>query len=381
MRRVIEDTFQPRRGARTIPREHMGLAYVMYAPIGPDGKIPDDQREDWFKQLEEEFKWPQGYEHAYERWRDALMLDSSFAVEGTLASRLFVGHGEASPTDVGLTFHHTWGVPVIPGSALKGLLSHYIQASYGPSDQRAHPSDAAHAEPERAAWQGVTWDGSKIKHGPGEAYRVIFGAPDAMSDDDYEGSEAAQGHVIFHDAWILPEGEPFVRDIVTPHQRSYYQSSGAQPPTDHDDPNPVGFLNVRPGCRFLIAVSGPPEWAKLALELLQEALTSWGVGAKTTSGYGRFKSNDWRKLKLGIARAKQSELVQEIADWFKAPSTEALSARDRMDSFDTTWTTRIDAEADSEPLKVAIWESVKAAIPKNKKTQDWLSGWSSKLKP
>jgi CRISPR-associated protein Cmr6 len=60
-------------------------------------------------------------------------------VEVELLSRLLVGHGTQSPTEVGLTTHRTWGVPVVPGTALKGLLSHYVDAVYGPRDPKLHP--------------------------------------------------------------------------------------------------------------------------------------------------------------------------------------------------------------------------------------------------
>src|SRR4029077_6170103 len=40
---------------------------------------------------------------------------------------------------------------------------------------------------------------------------------------------------------------------------------------------------------YLIAVSGPEDWADAAMEILTEALAQDGIGAKTASGYGRMK--------------------------------------------------------------------------------------------
>jgi hypothetical protein len=55
---------------------------------------------------------------------------------------------------------------------------------------------------------------------------------------------------------------------------------------------PVSFLSARPGAQFLIALSGPPGWPELAQHLLLEALALWGVGGKTSSGYGRMVRHD-----------------------------------------------------------------------------------------
>ncbi len=39
----------------------------------------------------------------------------------TLVDRLVVGLGHNTVLETGLTLHHTWGLPMLPGSALKGL--------------------------------------------------------------------------------------------------------------------------------------------------------------------------------------------------------------------------------------------------------------------
>jgi CRISPR-associated protein Cmr6 len=49
----------------------------------------------------------------------------------------------------------------------------------------------------------------------------------------------------------------------------------------------VAFLTVRPGQRLLFALSGPADWTELAERLLRDALEKWGVGGKTSTGYGR----------------------------------------------------------------------------------------------
>ena len=114
----------------------------------------------------------------------------------------------------------------------------------------------------------------------GEAYhRLLFGT----TDDS--------GCITFHDAWILPETpKPLRMDVMTPHHPNWLDGSIA--PNDFDSPTPVPFLSVAGSFRVAVAWQGPEHaeakrWAKLACSLLKQALAEWGIGSKTTSGYGR----------------------------------------------------------------------------------------------
>jgi len=288
--------------------DHPALAYDAWAPVGQDGKLPDGDRDPWLDSIEG-LRAPDDYRHAFDRWRatfDQERGDRTFELE--LAGRLLVGHGNASATDVGLTLHHTWGVPILPGSAIKGILAHYVEATYGPSDPSRPIWEQSGNERERANFQGVTWKCKKsrrIQRGPGPMFSALFGAPDAEEDDRARAqgldAGATAGSVVFHDALYVPEsamvdlpngsrGErPLAADVLTVHHRDYYDSSGESPPNDFDRPNPVAFLTVRPGARLLFALSGPADWTALAEELLVAALQEWGAGGKTATGYGRFE--------------------------------------------------------------------------------------------
>jgi CRISPR-associated protein Cmr6 len=111
---------------------------------------------------------------------------------------------------------------------------------------------------------------------------------------DGEEGAARRGCVEFHDALYVPGSaghKPFARDVLTVHQKRYYDSreDSKEWPSDWDSPNPVGFLTVRPGTRFLLVLTGPGEWTGLAMTLLLEALAAWGIGGKTSTGYGRLR--------------------------------------------------------------------------------------------
>ncbi len=311
MRQVLRDSI-----GREVP-DHLGLAYDAWAPTEvADGKVSDDSRRPWLEKLAELAVSPD-YARSFERWKASFSATGDRLAELTLASRLLIGHGNASAIDVGLTVHHTWGVPVIPGSALKGLVAHYVDAIYGPTDASKKPWEQQGDERVRADYQGVTWNHRRIERGPGVVYRALFGAPDAredatMRENGFEAGAAA-GLVTFHDALYIPgslaDNKPFSADVLTVHQKGYYDSSGQSAPNDYDSPNPVAFLTVRPKCRLLLALSGPSEWTELAAQLLADALKNWGVGGKTAAGYGIGTVGAWK-----APEPRRSKAEQAIAD-------------------------------------------------------------------
>jgi CRISPR-associated protein Cmr6 len=302
-------------------------------------KIDEQARGLWLQALEDA-RLPDDYTWAYERWERALVNDAETVwAFGCLDSRLLVGHGNATPADVGLTVQRTWGTPLIPGSALKGLLAHYVPVRYG-------PDTAAPDALERMPYRGVRWDERRPVAGPGSVFRALFGAPDVG-----ENERGSQGALVFQDAWILPAGlgrtpvTPFAQDVLTVHQRGYYGQNageGAGPrvwPNDYESPVPVSFLGVRPGVEFLFAISGDREWATFAMALLKAALANWGVGGKTTSGYGRFtfEHNHPRELQL-TQRARAAQAQRALEERLAAPP-------------DRRWRELVDEHSDADVLE------------------------------
>ncbi len=85
------------------------------------------------------------YRRAFDRWREGL---TGIKAEANLPTpphtRLIVGLGNKGVIEAGLRLHHTYGVPLIPGSALKGLASHYCHEIYGASNELYHRNQDYH---------------------------------------------------------------------------------------------------------------------------------------------------------------------------------------------------------------------------------------------
>lgn len=238
----------------TIGAQHVGLLLNRYLPQHDDTHSGAKELYNKAQQT----PVPPVYREAYERWRQCLQQAGNTRLfVATAVSPIAVGLGNESVLEVGLTIHHTYGVPVIPGSALKGLC--------------------------RRGALRLMQEG-KVSE---KQFQVLFGYTSEKDD-------ASAGYITFWDAWYDPdsaEGKPFHRDVVTVHHPDYYSSRGKSGfPTDFDDPNPVPFLVVRPAARFLFALSAPDnEWGAFAENLMKWCIQHLGVGAKTNSGYGFFR--------------------------------------------------------------------------------------------
>ncbi|MBQ6971867.1 MAG: type III-B CRISPR module RAMP protein Cmr6 [Synergistaceae bacterium] len=198
------------------------------------------------------------YSQAFRMRHDAL---AAAAAPGyfTTIQPLVVGLGNSNVIESGLALNPVYGMPVLPGSSLKGITAHYCSEIFGLDDPDYRgPNPDAPLEP------------------AGRIYEALFGkiAPE---------KEQEAGLLRFYDAWIMPESvsECFVTDVMTPHHGS-----------DFADPTPINFMTVSGkfelwiGCGNLEADRG---WVDFAFSLTEAALSSYGIGGKIRSGYGKME--------------------------------------------------------------------------------------------
>jgi len=248
-----------------LPRESEASEDLRHRHVENTAKIAGEFRRLIGLGTNEEFE--QFYEAAFNRWRKALAATGARGFRARTSGKLIVGLGADSVLETSITLHRTYGVPYIPGSALKGLAS-----SFGYQLQ----SDA---------WYREFKEGKTLR---GEAQQLLFG------DQEKEGA------IIFYDALPQPREWGLYPDVITPHHPGYYQmGEGSSLPTDCDEPRPVPFLAAGGTFCFFVGLS-PTSKANLGkeeqealldltTELLKAALRKEGVGAKSSSGYGRFE--------------------------------------------------------------------------------------------
>jgi CRISPR-associated protein Cmr6 len=205
-------------------------------------KFMDQENPDW-KAVTQPRLDEGAYRLAYQRWEQHWTQEATgrIVAKGRLAGRLAMGLGCESVLEVGIRLNHSYGTPVIPGSAIKGVL-------------RARIEDVALQE-------------------------FLFGNQNSI------------GFTTFQDAWWIPESRPpLALDVMTVHHQYYYAKRGA--PTDFDNPNPVQFLSVRGSFLFVAEFLGNDDsgrWKSYVEGLLKDTLEKEGIGGKRSAGYGRFQ--------------------------------------------------------------------------------------------
>lgn len=253
--------------------------------------------------------------------------------------RLVIGLGLPSPFETGITLHHVYGIPAIPGSALKGLarawrlrsiaetlgipqlephhvaewkrqdlgvtpllrLEELLSAAVPRSvaDDNAHKVKEARFNACHESLQKVFQEGKAAKQLTEWGYVPPEPKLPKMEDlvADYVetfsrvfGSFSAGGEVIFLDA--LPASLAVNKksllelDVMNPHYGKYYQEKEA--PADSLAPVPVPFLAVRKDAQFKVRVlSKEDSLLEEAYGWLTCALDELGIGAKTRAGYGQ----------------------------------------------------------------------------------------------
>lgn len=268
--------------------------------------VQDESRRDLIKEVAERLPEPSVYPTLFTRWQQMLTEEYHAQTRRVrVKGRMIVGLGNESTLETSICLHRTYGMPYIPGSALKGLAASY-----------------AHQRLDKDWQKGGTF------------HNIVFG-----------NTEDA-GHITFLDAWYVPasgfHSQALHPDVITVHHEQYYQNTG-KAPSDSDDPNPVSFLSAT-GI-YLLALAAPAfqqsttRWIDLTFQILANALTEFGIGAKTSSGYGRMEFLDppirpldpERKIaeeyKSRLDKLKASDVAGQIGEyhrkWQQLTSVEA----------------------------------------------------------
>jgi CRISPR-associated protein Cmr6 len=244
---------------------------------------------------------PEMLEYARYRWQETLerVNPKTEFFCAKLSKRAAIGLANASPWEnSGWAFHHAYGVPMIPGDSLKGLMRHYLEEELRNQEGEDLLKGLGFSQEDAAKYSQALSPKSAQQLSAQGLANLLFGKP---------GSDGAEGLLAVFDAWPeAPDGGGgwFALDVVTSHHNTYYSSKPGESTqaSDHDKPNPVHFLTLRPGLVFQIALSctgvgraQSKELQEAALtmgkSLLLKALGDWGIGAKTGTGYGRMKES------------------------------------------------------------------------------------------
>ncbi len=270
------------------------------------------------------------------RQRAVAALVGACSWKGLALSPLLVGTGQPHPVENGFSFGDPYGLPLLPGSSIKGVVRRAAEelALSGSAACRggwtlprvwiAFGFDA------NAGWfrQGGAASAARDDEALATAYRNHIAAleeeelreaapllePHAAAAGqplrtfllDLPNRPAAlraihtRGMLVFLDAFVSPPAAGMGVDVLTPHHRTWYTEDQVPDfgPHDAESPTPVRFLVLPANSRLELHVhvgSSPVLGAEVAEAIVsalpvavEHAATEIGFGAKTNAGYGRF---------------------------------------------------------------------------------------------
>jgi CRISPR-associated protein Cmr6 len=213
------------------------------------------------------------------------------------------GLGNEHPLENGFAFLNPYGLPYLPGSGVKGVLRQAARelasgewgGRQGWSQDPQYPLQS----------EGKPVLDSRQARVELSAIDVLFGRETPSGESDH-----VRGALAFWDVIPQIEGDSLMVEIMTPHQGHYYQWKKDQrgneievSPHESGQPNPISFLTVPPGSRFVFHVQCDvghlrrlaPEtgvdgrWQTLLDAAFRHAFDWLGFGAKTAVGYGQMQ--------------------------------------------------------------------------------------------
>lgn len=213
----------------------------------------------------------------------------------TLYPGLLTGSGYSHDTKakgdfkIGFFFDHTTGLPVVPGSSVKGVLRNIFELDV--NGQGNNYTGEKSTEAVRFFFGQSLYAGTKLANENKDIITTIINDINPAYLEEIKrqifGGVARKGSDIFFDSVIATnKGNFLANDYITPHLEAL------------KNPQPLQFLKVLPeiifNFRFYLTDTG---WPKPVKQLLfRYILLTNGVGAKTNVGYGQFTEAEIRQV-------------------------------------------------------------------------------------
>ncbi|GBC78026.1 hypothetical protein HRbin08_01512 [bacterium HR08] len=228
----------------------------------------------------------------------------------------------------------------LPASAWLALQVDFelLTPSYSKDDRAFHlldnpvRKDRVFGVPFMAAssWKGMLRWACRMQAGLREHLEKHGGKMDGWRDPDWilhlfgnekgEGEEFNRGALVFYPTWFDKIGF----EVINPHSRE--RRAGTMP---------IYYEVVPPGAKGTLSLlyapwpgmkpaAEPKEVLQKLLEAIETLLTTYGISAKRTVGWGTAKILKWRafhKMHKSVERDDRDALWQEVETWLSGGGT------------------------------------------------------------
>ena len=269
---------------------------------------------------------------------------ASLRLDALATAPFTTGLGNEHPLENGFAFLNPYGLPYLPGSGIKGVLRQAARElasgdwgeAHGWSNAKTIPLMQGESDKRRAVLDKNKQPVMLT------LLDVLFGRESTNGETDH-----LRGALSFWDVIPQIKGDSLAVEIMTPHQRHYYQGkahAGSATPHDSGAPNPITFLTVPPGSGFAFHVvcdsahlarhapelAAGERWKTLLTHAFEHAFKWLGFGAKTAVGYGAMGEDPEAKTRKEKAEAdalKQKLNAQAAQE--RQAALESMSPADR----------------------------------------------------
>ena len=199
---------------------------------------------------------------------------------------LLIGSGYSHSTkavgdsSIGFYFDHTTGLPVIPGSSVKGVLRSLFELDIKEKKEFTGPKSLK-------AIQFIIQEILNYEKNNLDLQNILQELDEkklSLIKQEIFGAQDDEGKDMFFDAVIDFEntrsGKFMGSDFITPHQPKLLKN-----------PTPIQFIKVLPniGFKFRFTLKDSPNCTSDLKKLIfKHILLTLGIGAKTNVGYGQF---------------------------------------------------------------------------------------------
>lgn len=302
-------------------------------------------------------------------------------VTGRLEGRLAINLAEGLIQNAGINLDRIFGLPLIPGSAVKG-----VTRSVALAELKQNKEMKAFENFARIFGLGK----SEFNEPDGELCQFLHLLPDCSLPRDDKGKviRELKGAISFLPSMPINSAK-IVVDITNVHTPDYYRT-GRSEDLRHERPRPNYFPAVERGAEFVFPLllnsigKNDTTLLDMAEKWLVLALQEHGIGAKTAAGYGWFSdltAEKKKKQEEENARKKHEETIKTmLRETLPDPEeVERLSKLDEgrlrglinifiappevWDTPDKTQRALLEV-----PMALALWEKEKAK-PKSKVTR------------
>jgi CRISPR-associated protein Cmr6 len=231
-------------------------------------------------------------------FRSAFGSRAAIAI-GQLEGRLAINLADSLIQNAGICLDRLFGLPFIPGSAVKGVCRHTAleELKAGKGEDRARLFEL---------FLGVfgTAD-NDFANGDLQPFRELLGSR----------PENQRGLVCFLPAYPVNEAKVVV-DLTNVHYPDYYQTGRPEDLSkERPLPNPFPAVEIGAQFAFCLMLNRPSADAKIleaARRWLESALVVRGLGAKTASGYGWFSLQPHVLDEIVAEERRAKELAEEL---------------------------------------------------------------------